>query len=290
MDIIFTQAKTGPFDCVLKRNPGVANGQTASGFSKEANHTILIGTGLADSDEFEADLSDALDAAFTAVQTNRWTNVAIDIDSFVQDRGLIPYVNHAIIDWLLDWRGADPQNGLKVSLLQGAWNPKEELLQKAEDALLRPVKEVVNQFYGDIDDPITKKVDKLIEGRQKHSFQDCLLRLIDSRHYTKISEAYKRSGVSKSTFSKIMNYRKTYKPSRTTVAAFTIGLKLNLEEAQALYQSAGFYLGETDKFDVVIRCFIQEKGCDIFDVNCCLSQLGLPLLGEQTRDDSIQRS
>lgn len=289
MNIVFSHERTGQFDCVLKHDSGVANGKAASGFSEEADHTLLIGTRSADSDEFEADLSAALDAVFTTAQTNFWTNVAIDVDSFAE-RTLIPYVNNAIIDWLFERHDFGSDDRLTVFLLQGAWAPKEELLLKAEEALLKPVKETVNQFYGDADDPITKKVDKLLEGRQKHSFQDCLLRLIDSRHYAKDSEAYKRSGVSKSTFAKIMNCRMAYKPARTTVAAFAIGLKLNLEEAQELYRSAGFYLGETDKFDIVIRCFIQERRCDIFDVNCCLFELGLPLLGERTRDSSIAKS
>lgn len=286
MKIIFSHEKTeNQFDCVLKRKENVASGQTTFGSPEKVNRTILLGTRSADCDEFETDLSDALNAALTVVQSNHWTNVAIDIDSFSQDRILIPYVNNTIIDWLNDWRIADTKD-LNVFLLQESWTPKEELLLKAEEALLKPVKENVNQSYGDAGDPITETVDKRLKGRQKHSFQNCLLKLINSRHYEKDSEAYQRSGVSRSTFSKIMNYGRNYKPARTTVAAFAIGLGLNLAEAQELYQSAGFYLGETDKFDIVIRCFIQERRYDIYDVNCCLHELGLPLLGEQARKNS----
>lgn len=120
-------------------------------------------------------------------------------------------------------------------------------------------------------------------------FREYLRKLMEEKGYTNASDLYRAAGISKDVFSKIMNYKlKNYKPSKNTVAALAIGLRLNLDEALKFYHSAGYHLGENDFIDRVIRFFIDKKDYDIIDVNICLEEYGYGPLGERTRDVKIE--
>ena len=103
--------------------------------------------------------------------------------------------------------------------------------------------------------------------------------------YPVYSLVYKASGISKYTFSKILT-QKVNHPTKETVAALTIGLRLDIQEAQDFYNAAGYYLGTTDFIDKVIRFFIKEGKYDINEVNNCLYAYNRPLLGEQQYGDN----
>lgn len=109
-------------------------------------------------------------------------------------------------------------------------------------------------------------------------FADTLFYYIDKRKMTDV-EAYKKSNVSKKTFSKI-KCNNSYRPSKETALSFAIGLHLNMSETKHLLSTAGMCLSRSNKFDVVIEYFITIGKYDtIFDVNEVLYQLDLPLLG-----------
>ena len=151
-----------------------------------------------------------------------------------------------------------------------------------------------NYSFCDEDDPIRDEFKEYQNSlKNEKPFREYLLDLIDARGYRKFSEVYKPSGVSKATFSKIINWNinPPHKPSKETVAALAIGLNLSITEAQEFYNKAGYHLTKTEMVDIVVRFFIERdknspkyRHGKIDEVNYCLEYLGLPPLGERPRE------
>ena len=112
--------------------------------------------------------------------------------------------------------------------------------------------------------------------KQDDSFAVTLLKLIDKKGMTDV-ECYKRANVSRKTFSKI-NTQKGYRPSKQTVLAFAVGLRLSLDETQTLLRSAGFSLSPSTA-DRIVEYFIRCGNYDIFEINAALYQYDQVLLG-----------
>lgn len=109
-------------------------------------------------------------------------------------------------------------------------------------------------------------------------FAKTLFEYIDEKGISDV-ECYKRSNVSKKTFSKI-KCDPDYKPSKTTVLSFAIGLKLDIEKTNRLLKTVGMSLSGSNKFDIIIEYFIRSGDYgDIFDVNDTLYKFDQSLLG-----------
>ena len=109
-------------------------------------------------------------------------------------------------------------------------------------------------------------------------FADTLFYYIDKKEITDV-DAYKRSNVSKKTFSKI-KCDPNYKPSKLTAVSFAIGLQLDFDETTHLLKTAGFALSESSIFDLIIQYFIETGNYEtIFDVNEMLYYYDQQLLG-----------
>lgn len=109
-------------------------------------------------------------------------------------------------------------------------------------------------------------------------FSVTLLKLIDIKGMSDV-ECYKKANVSKQTWYKIMN-DKSYKPSKNTVIAFAIALKLSYEETQNLLSTVGYALSKSSVFDIIIEYFLIVGEYDIFKINQTLfdfDQSGLGL-------------
>jgi len=124
--------------------------------------------------------------------------------------------------------------------------------------------------------PKKKSLDDVLEHLDE-SFSERLLRLIDERGL-KDPEVYKKANVSKQTFSKIRN-ESHYNPTKQTVLAFAIALKLNLDETKDLLLKSGYALSRSSRFDVIISYFIESKNYNIFEINEVLFAYDENLLG-----------
>lgn len=108
-------------------------------------------------------------------------------------------------------------------------------------------------------------------------FSVMLLKLIDEKGINDVT-CYKNANVSRQTWHKILS-DKNYKPSKNTVIAFAISLKLTLSETKRLLESVGFALSKSSKFDVIIEYFLSKREYDIFTINETLFEFDQPCLG-----------
>jgi hypothetical protein len=86
--------------------------------------------------------------------------------------------------------------------------------------------------------------------------------------------AYKRAGVSRQVYSRIVSSNDAKVDKRTTML-FCIGLQLSIDEAEILMKSAGYAFSDTIPEDMVFRYCIQNKIWNLDDVNEILIRCGL---------------
>ena len=122
-----------------------------------------------------------------------------------------------------------------------------------------------------------KTLEEMIAEFKLRRFADTLFRLIDESGMTDV-ECYKRANVDKKTFSKIRCNEK-YTPSKRTVLAFAIALRLSLEKTQELLATVGFTLGRGSIFDIILEYYITRGIYNIFEINETLFYYDQPILG-----------
>lgn len=107
-------------------------------------------------------------------------------------------------------------------------------------------------------------------------FRDHLLLLIQKKGL-KNAALYQRADITKALFSKIKNSAE-YHPSKETVIALALGLKLTLDETKRFLESAGYALSDSSKTDVIVKLFLERHIYDVNELNDILYDLDLPPL------------
>ncbi|WP_455716380.1 macro domain-containing protein [Anaerosporobacter sp.] len=104
------------------------------------------------------------------------------------------------------------------------------------------------------------------------TFQQQLFRLIDERGRDEV-EVYKGACKDKKFFYKIRN-NVNYQPSKHTVFAFALSLRLTLEETKDLLASAGFALSPSSRFDLIMQYVFEQEIYDMYKIDCILYDFG----------------
>lgn len=98
----------------------------------------------------------------------------------------------------------------------------------------------------------------------KISFSDFLFSLIDEKKMNDI-DVYKNANIDRKLFSKMRN--KNYIPSKKTVFALCISLKLNLKECDELLNNAGYAFSNSRIDDIIVKYNIEHNNFDLFSIN-----------------------
>lgn len=104
--------------------------------------------------------------------------------------------------------------------------------------------------------------------KKEQTFQVRLLRLIDESGRTD-PDVYKAANIDRKLFAKIRK-NENYKPSKKTVIALALALRLSLDDTVDLLSRAGFALSPSVVFDLVIRYCLENGIYNIFEVNAML--------------------
>ena len=119
----------------------------------------------------------------------------------------------------------------------------------------------------------SNNLDDFIQLQKNESFSDMLLRLIREKGLSEV-DVYKNAGITAQHFSKIRSDR-AYRPTKETVLAFAVALKLDLPQTKDLMRSAGLAFTHANKTDMVVEYFIINENWNIFEINEALDNLGL---------------
>ena len=115
----------------------------------------------------------------------------------------------------------------------------------------------------ELDEALTR----LLKKTEPISFSEKLFQLINERGMDDV-EVYKNANIDRKLFSKLR--KKNYKPSKNTVIALAIALKLSLDEAEELLQYAGFALVPNNRFDSIIKYCFKHEVYNIYEINIAL--------------------
>lgn len=117
----------------------------------------------------------------------------------------------------------------------------------------------------------------------EESFHDKFMKLLIESGKDNV-EVYKKAGVSRQVFSKIIS-DKNMIPTKLTLISLCIGLELSLRVAKELMESAGYSLSKSIMLDAIVMKYIREEIFDFDLINSELNEYGCQLLGWHPREN-----
>lgn len=97
------------------------------------------------------------------------------------------------------------------------------------------------------------------------TFTEMLLRLIRERDIPN-PEVYKKANIDRKLFSAIQ-CKKDYQPKKKTALALSVALELDLPTTREFLAKAGYALSPSDKSDIIVSYFIENKRYNIMELN-----------------------
>lgn len=125
----------------------------------------------------------------------------------------------------------------------------------------------------DVEYPESILCESEIFANLEDSFNTKLFDFIRQKQMTN-ADVYKNANIDRRLFSKIIS-NDTYTPSKNTIFALAISLKLNLKETESLLKSAGYAISHSSKSDLIIEYYIlhnQSQNYNIDELNFLLYQ------------------
>ena len=141
----------------------------------------------------------------------------------------------------------------------------------ADETSIKEEREILNATI-----EISKAKIREILKEQESTFVEFLRDIIREKDI-KDSEVYRRAGMSRQLFNKIINNLE-YQPTKRTVYQLIIGLQLSMDQAQKLMRKAGFSITRSSKTDLVMEYFIRHGRYNIIEIDIALEDAGLPAL------------
>lgn len=126
-------------------------------------------------------------------------------------------------------------------------------------------------FGASVKAPKLRTLDDLVNNVGE-TFQQMLFRLIDEKGREDV-EVYKGAGKDKKLFYKIRS-NINYQPTKHTVYAFALSLRLSLDETKDLLQTAGFAMSGSNRFDLIMRYVFEQGIYDLYKIDCILYDFG----------------
>ncbi len=134
----------------------------------------------------------------------------------------------------------------------------------------------------DVEYPESILCESEIFANLEDSFNTKLFDFIRQKQMTN-ADVYKNANIDRRLFSKIIS-NDTYTPSKNTIFALAISLKLNLKETESLLKSAGYAISHSSKSDLIIEYYIlhnQSQNYNIDELNFLLYQHQQVQLGQE---------
>jgi O-acetyl-ADP-ribose deacetylase (regulator of RNase III) len=217
--------------------------------------------------------------------------------------GIYGYPPHEVLriasQVIREFIGSDENNDMDVHLIvldQAAFKTSQQLFDEVrnylDDNFVEPVDRrfpslgaicgITPKFHSKnivCEDSCTAIDD--VFSRLEDNFNTLLLKFIRIKGMTN-AEVYKNANVDRKLFSKIIS-NPDYTPSKNTILALSISLKLNLDDTNTFLKSAGYTLSRSFKSDLIIEYYIKhpKKNYNIDDLNYILFNYKQVQLGQK---------
>lgn len=166
-------------------------------------------------------------------------------------------------EYASSWRDEmENTQDLRPAAPSAAKRPEPGSHEKKQSALqIRPAKKPSKPSFSDW-------MESVRLPKKEQTFQVRLLKLIDESGETD-PQIYKRANIDRKLFAKIRK-DENYRPSRKTVIALALALRLSMDDAVDLLSRAGFALSPASTFDLIIRYCFEHRVYNIIEVNSIL--------------------